>query len=402
MCGITGFIDLWSARTKVERSERGRRLDQMCQIIRHRGPDDQGVFVKEGVALGMRRLSIIDLAGGHQPISGEDGSATIVFNGEIYNFRELQPQLEGRGHVFRSRSDTEAIVHAYEEYGSTCVDHLRGMFAFAIWDDREKRLLIARDRAGEKPLYYTLTPTGTLVFGSELKSVLEHPAVRRETSAESLDAYFSLGYVPDPLSIFKDIRKLPPGHFLIFSNGRVELKQYWDFTYETNGHRRSEEDYLEELRELLDEAVRIRLVADVPLGAFLSGGVDSSTVVALMARNMDQPVKTFSIGFLDDSYNELKYARLAAKRFGTDHHEFFVTPEICDIVDELAWHFDEPFADSSAIPTYMVSKLAREHVKVILSGDGGDELFAGYTRYVVERKRGAFSHLPGLLRKGVM
>ena len=402
MCGIAGFIDLWDTKDVRDRSSRAQILDNMCEVIRYRGPDDSGSLLKDGVALGMRRLSIIDLVGGQQPISGEDGSATIVFNGEIYNFRELQPQLEARGHVFRTRSDTEAIVHAYEEYGTACVDHLRGMFAFAIWDDTRKKLVIARDRAGEKPLYYTLTPTGTLVFGSELKSVLEHPGVKRETSAESLDAYFSLGYVPDPLSIFKDIKKLPPGHLLTFSNGRLEIRQYWDFTYETNGHQRKAEDYLEELRELLDEAVRIRLVSDVPLGAFLSGGVDSSTVVGLMARHMGQPVKTFSIGFLEDSYNELKYARLAAKRFGTDHHEFFVTPEICNIVDELAWHFDEPFADSSAIPTYIVSKLAREHVTVVLSGDGGDELFAGYTRYATERRRRKYGLLPRRFRRGLM
>src|SRR5436190_21665322 len=342
MCGIAGFIDLWDQRSSRGHEERAEILANMCEVIRYRGPDDSGSLLKDGVALGMRRLSIIDLAGGHQPISGEDGSATVVFNGEIYNFQELQPKLEGSGHKFRTRSDTEAIVHAYEQYGTACVDHLRGMFAFAIWDDKRKSLFIARDRAGEKPLYYTLTSTGTLVFGSELKSLLEDPGVRRETSSESLDAYFSLGYVPDPLSIFKDIKKLPPGHFLTFSNGRVEIKQYWDFTYESNGHRRKEEDYLEELRELLDEAVRMRLVADVPLGAFLSGGVDSSTVVGLMARHSSHPVKTFSIGFREDSYNELKYARLAAQKFATEHHEFIVTPEICDVVDDLVWHFDEP------------------------------------------------------------
>lgn len=402
MCGIAGFIDLWDKRAPRSRDERKAILENMCDVIRYRGPDDSGSLLNDGVALGMRRLSIIDLAGGHQPISGEDGLATVVFNGEIYNFLELQPQLEERGHKFRTRSDTEAIVHAYEEYGTACVDYLRGMFAFALWDDRNRRLFMARDRAGEKPLYYTLTPTGTLVFGSELKSLLEHPGIKRETSAESLDAYFSLGYVPDPLSIFGDIKKLPPGHFLIFSNGRIEIKQYWDFTYESNGDRLREDDYLEGLRSLLDEAVKIRLVSDVPLGAFLSGGIDSSTVVALMASHMGQPVKTFSIGFLEDSYNELKYARLTAKKFGTEHHEFFVTPEICDVVDELTWHFDEPFADSSAIPTYMVSKLAREHVTVVLSGDGGDELFAGYTRYVTERKRRKYGLLPRRFRQGLM
>jgi len=402
MCGIAGFIDFWDHHSTLDGEERRAILANMCEVIRYRGPDDEGSLLKEGVALGMRRLSIIDLAGGHQPISGEDGSVTIVFNGEIYNFQELQERLESLGHKFRTRSDTEAIVHAYEQYGTACVDHLRGMFAFAIWDAKRQSLLIARDRAGEKPLYYTLTPTGTLVFGSELKSVLEHPDVSRTTSAESLDAYFSLGYVPDPLSIFEDIKKLPPGHLLTFTNGKMQVREYWDFTYETNSHHRREEDYLEELRALLDEAVRIRLVSDVPLGAFLSGGVDSSTVVAFMARHMNQPVKTFSIGFLEDSYSELRYARQAAKKFGTDHHEFFVTPEICNVVDELAWHFDEPFADSSAIPTYVVSKLAREHVTVVLSGDGGDELFAGYTRYVTERKRRKFGLLPRRLRQGLM
>jgi len=378
MCGIAGFIDLWDTRAVCDASERALILDRMCQIIRHRGPDDQGTMVKDGVALGMRRLSIIDLAGGHQPMSGEDVSFTIVFNCEIYNFLELKPQLEARGHRFQTHSDTEAIVHAYEEFGDSCVNHLRGMFAFAIWDERARKLFVARDRAGKKPLYYTVTPQGTLVFGSELKSLLEHPDVEREINLQALDAYFTLGYVPDPLSIFRDIHKLPPGHHLTFANGRVIVRQYWDFTFEPAQSRR-EEDYLEELRTLLDDAVRLRLISDVPLGAFLSGGIDSSTVVGLMARHMDQPVKTFSIGFHEDSYNELKYARLTAKKFGTDHHEFFVTPDICEIVDELAWHFDEPFADSSAIPTYMVSKLAREHVTVVLSVDGGDELFAGYT-----------------------
>jgi len=400
MCGITGFVDLWS--TKGSPTEPSRVLDVMCRVIQHRGPDDQGVFIKDGVALGMRRLSIIDLAGGQQPISGEDGSATIVFNGEIYNFLELKHQLEARGHVFKTHSDTEAIVHAYEEYGTSCVDYLRGMFAFAIWDDKAQKLFIARDRVGKKPLYYTVTPDGSFVFGSELKSLLQHPNVLRETDPEALDAYLTLGYVPDPLSIFRSIHKLPPGHHLSFAKGEVRVSEYWDFGFTTPAEGRSEDECLEELRALLDESVRLRLVSDVPLGAFLSGGIDSSTVVALMARHMGQPVKTFSIGFHEDSYNELEYARLTAKKYGTDHHEFFVTPEICSIVDELAWHFDEPFADSSAIPTYMVSKLARDHVTVVLSGDGGDELFAGYTRYLVDRDRSAFARMPGLLRKGLM
>src|SRR5918912_1279809 len=360
-------------------------------------------MVKGRAALGMRRLSIIDLAGGHQPISNEDGTVWIVFNGEIYNYRDLQRELEARGHKFQTNSDTESIVHAYEEYGEACVKYLRGMFAFALWDERRQKLSIARDRAGKKPLYYTETAQGTFVFGSELKSLLQHPQVPREIDREALDAYLTFGYVPDPLSIFRGVRKLPPGHQLMLEDGKLCVEQYWDFAYETPTLETSrEEDYLEELRALLDESVHMHLVSDVPLGAFLSGGIDSSTVVGLMARHTRQPVKTFSIGFHEDSFNELKYARVAAKHFGTDHHEFIVTPEICDVVDELAWHFDEPFADSSAIPTYVVSKLARQHVTVVLSGDGGDELFAGYTRYATDKRRSRFSHLPGLLRRKVM
>jgi asparagine synthase (glutamine-hydrolysing) len=401
MCGIAGFIDLWDSGERRAVEERAETLDRMCRVITHRGPDDQGTLIKPGVALGMRRLAIIDLVSGHQPISGEDGSVTIVFNGEIYNFQEIKPKLEARGHIFKTHSDTEAIVHAYEEYGPGCLKELRGMFAFAIWDDKQRTLFVARDRVGKKPLYYTITPSGTFVFGSELKSLLEHPDVERELDPKAVDAYFTLGYVPDPLSIFRNIHKLPPGHYLTFTNGRVDVQQYWDFEFR-EGPQRSKADYLDELRELLDESVRLRLISDVPLGAFLSGGIDSSTVVGLMARHTSQPVKTFSIGFHEDSYNELEFARLTAKKFGTDHHEFFVTPDICAVVDELVWHFDEPFADSSAIPTYMVSKLARDHVTVVLSGDGGDELFGGYTRYVVERKRGGFKRLPKPLREGLM
>ena len=401
MCGIAGFI---TQDKFPDEHESTLVLDRMCRRIAHRGPDDQGMTVSGPVALGMRRLSIIDLAGGRQPMSGCAGAMTIVFNGEIYNYRELQRELEQRGHQFKTNSDTETILHAYEEYGSACVESLRGMFAFAMWDKRRQELFIARDRAGKKPLYYTVTPRGTLIFGSELKSLREHPEFRGELSTEALDAYLTFGYVPDPLTIFRDVHKLPPGHHLTFSAGRLLVEQYWDFPYSEPQTQpaQSEEECLEELRALLDEAVRLRLVADVPLGAFLSGGVDSSTVVGLMARHTNQPVKTFSIGFHEDSYNELKYARVAAKHFGTDHHEFVITPDICEVVDELVWHFDEPFADSSAIPTYMVSKLAREHVKVVLSGDGGDEVFGGYTRYALDRRRSGFANLPRVLRHGLM
>ncbi|HEU4597997.1 MAG TPA: asparagine synthase (glutamine-hydrolyzing) [Pyrinomonadaceae bacterium] len=398
MCGIAGFVGDVDALAGGERRD---VLERMCRVIAHRGPDDQGTLVEGGAALGMRRLSIIDLAGGHQPLSGCDPSLSIVFNGEIYNYRELRRELEARGHAFKTDSDTETIVHAFEEYGPSCVEHLRGMFAFALWDARRRSLFVARDRVGKKPLYYTVTARGTLVFGSELKSLLVHPEVEREIDPSALDAYLTYGYIPDPLSIFRGVEKLPPGCHLTFADGRTHVEQYWDFRFEESKERR-EEDYLDELRALLDESVRIRLVADVPLGAFLSGGVDSSTVVGLMARHTERPVKTFSIGFNEDSYNELKYARVAAKHFGTEHHEFVVTPDICAVVDELVWHFDEPFADSSSIPTYMVSKLAREHVKVVLSGDGGDELFAGYTRYVIDRRRSGFARLPRFVREGLM
>ncbi|HEY1403739.1 MAG TPA: asparagine synthase (glutamine-hydrolyzing), partial [Pyrinomonadaceae bacterium] len=367
MCGIAGFIET----NRTGEGDPSLVLDRMCRVISHRGPDDQGTLVEGGVALGMRRLSIIDLAGGRQPISGCDGAVTIVFNGEIYNYRELQQELEARGHRFQTHSDTETIVHAYEEYGAACVERLRGMFAFAIWDARERKLFLARDRVGKKPLYYALTPPGTLVFGSELKSLLEHPEIAREVNPQAVDAYLTFGYVPDPLCILSGVNKLPPGHHLTYApGGRLALTQYWDFPFAAHAEPerpRPEQEYVEELRALLDEAVRVRLVADVPLGAFLSGGVDSSAVVGLMARHTGRPVKTFSIGFHEDSYDELKYARIAAKHFATDHHEFIVTPDICHIADELAWHFDEPFADSSAVPTYMVSKLAREHVTVALS-----------------------------------
>ncbi|HEY6806507.1 MAG TPA: asparagine synthase (glutamine-hydrolyzing) [Pyrinomonadaceae bacterium] len=400
MCGIAGFIDLQSS-TSLSAERRGEVLDRMCRVISHRGPDDQGTMLEPGVALGMRRLSIIDVAGGHQPISGENGDVTIVFNGEIYNYRDLVPELEQLGHTFRTRSDTEAIVHAYEQFGPECVSRLRGMFAFAIWDKRSRELFIARDRVGKKPLYYSLLPNGALIFGSELKCLLEHPEVKTEVNLEAVDAYFTLGYVPDPLSIFVNINKLPPGHYLIFKDGKVKVEQYWDFKFDRVASI-TEEECAAEVRRLLDESVKIRLVSEVPLGAFLSGGVDSSTVVGLMAGHMSQPVKTFSIGFNEDSYSELKFARLTAEKFGTDHHEFFVTPEICDVVDDLVRHFDEPFADSSAIPTFMVSKLARQHVTVALSGDGGDELFAGYTRYAIEKKREVFAKVPAFLRQGIM
>ncbi|MBL8191716.1 MAG: asparagine synthase (glutamine-hydrolyzing) [Acidobacteria bacterium] len=383
-------------------SESQQLAKRMCDVITHRGPDDAGYYVEGGVAIGMRRLSIIDIASGHQPISNEDGSVWIVFNGEIYNFAELRADLIARGHQFKTHSDTETIVHLYEEEGERCVERLRGMFGFAIWDRRENKLFLARDRAGKKPVHYTMVGE-TLVFGSEIKSLLQFPGVERRANVEAISDYLSFGYVPDPQTAFRGIHKLPPGHTMTFRDGRVTTRQYWNFQFDqTEQSPREERFYVERLRELIAESVRIRLVSEVPLGAFLSGGVDSSTVVAMMARAMDQPVKTFSIGFSEASFDELNYARLTAERYRTDHHEFIVTPDVCRLVEEIIWHHDEPFADASSIPTYVVSKMAREFVTVILSGDGGDELFAGYERYLIHQARNRFERIPRWFRRGVM
>ncbi|HEV8193019.1 MAG TPA: asparagine synthase (glutamine-hydrolyzing), partial [Ktedonobacterales bacterium] len=376
MCGIAGFIDAQRSRDEAE-----QLIDGMCKIIRHRGPDDQGTWVGEGVALGMRRLSIIDLAGGHQPIFNEDGSILVVFNGEIYNFHELQRELRARGHRFATNCDTEAIVHAYEEYGDECVKHLRGMFTFAVWDNKRRRLLAARDRFGKKPLNYYWDGQ-RLVFGSEIKSLLL-AGLPREMNPSALDEYLVYGYVPAPHTLFEGVLKLPAGHILIYQDGRVSTQRYWDLPF-TPTCTDDEETAVERTRALLREAVEVRLMSEVPLGAFLSGGIDSSIVVALMSELMDQPVKTFSIGFEDDAFNELPYAREVARYFGTDHHEFFVRPELVSVLPELLWAYDEPFADASMLPTYYVSKLAREFVTVALSGDGGDEIFGGYTSYARE------------------
>jgi asparagine synthase (glutamine-hydrolysing) len=399
MCGIAGFISK-NAETPV--AEREFKLGKMCGVITHRGPDEQGTAVEGRAALGMRRLSIIDIKSGQQPIYNETGTKLIVFNGEIYNFRELKKTLEQRGHRFKTNSDTETILHAYEEYGADCLKHLRGMFAFAIWDKSDESLFIARDRVGKKPLFYALTQKGNFVFGSELKVLLEHGEISREIDYSALDAYLSFGYVPEEFCIFKDVKKLEPGSFLIFANGAVKTEKYWNFDYSTVTETKTEAEYIEGLREKIKEAVRVRLISEVPLGAFLSGGVDSSAIVAMMSQLLETPVKTFSIGFNEDSFNELKYARIAAKHFGTEHHEFIVTPDLVNSIDELVWHFDEPFADPSSLPTFMVSKMARDFVTVVLSGDGGDELFAGYTRYVVDGKRKGLGALPGSVRRNLL
>ncbi|MBO0861802.1 MAG: asparagine synthase (glutamine-hydrolyzing), partial [Chloracidobacterium sp.] len=400
MCGIAGII----GTDQIDNAETRDLILRMLGVVEHRGPDDEGHLVETGVGIGMRRLAIIDLATGRQPISNEDGSIWVVFNGEIYNYRELRELLLARGHKLRTRTDTETIAHLYEDEGERCVERLRGMFAFAVWDRRERSLLLARDRVGKKPLHYAMAGR-SLVFGSEIKSLLQHPGVKREINLRAISDFLSFGYVPDPVTAFAGVSKLPPGHTLKFKDGIIRASAYWDFDYSNNsddsgGQEASEEHYTERLRDLIAESVRLRLESDVPLGAFLSGGIDSSLVVAMMAREMK--VKTFSIGFSDAGFDELRYARIAARHFGADHHEFVVTPDICRLVDEIVWHHDEPFADVSSVPTYVVSKMARQHVTVALSGDGGDEVFGGYERYVVDRRRERYERIPALLRRGLL
>src|SRR5256886_5782141 len=387
MCGIAGIVS--GAHEEIDSTT----IHQMCQSMVHRGPDDEGIFVKKGAGLGMRRLSIIDLPGGHQPLFNEDRSVWIVFNGEIYNFRELRVELERKGHRFSTNSDTEVIVHLYEDLGSDCVQKLRGMFGFAIYDERRQRLFLARDRLGIKPLHYALSD-GRLLFGSEIKAILAAAPELTSVDQRALWQYMYFGYIPDPATAFHSIHKLLPGHLLEFERGEIRIRKYWDLPEFGTHPPRSEEECLEEMEHRLAEAVRIRLIADVPLGALLSGGVDSSTVVALMARASSAPVKTFSIGFGHAEFNEAGYARTVAERFGTDHHELMVEPDISATLDHLCRGLEEPFGDSSMIPTYYVSRLARQHVTVALSGDGGDELFAGYDRYIVNWKRRHYELIP--------
>jgi asparagine synthase (glutamine-hydrolysing) len=396
MCGIAGFVDESAfAAPQTPRLQRGADaalVRSMCDVIRHRGPDDDGYYVAPGVGLGMRRLSIIDLATGRQPIHNEDRTVWVVFNGEIYNYRDLRAELERHGHRFYTSSDTETIVHAYEQWGEDLFVRLRGMFGIAIWDTRARRLLLGRDRAGIKPLFYCRSGR-RLYFGSEVKSLLEAPSVDRSIDAASLDFYLSYLYTPPNQSIFESIVKLPPGHFLSWDSRTLAVQQYWALDpHET--FRGSEEDAIRQLRAVLADAVRSHMVSDVPLGAFLSGGVDSSAVVGLMAEASPRPVKTFSIGFDEPRFDELQYARQVARHFGTDHHEFVVRPDACAILDDLIWHLDEPFGDCSAIPTWYVSEIARRHVTVVLSGDGGDELFGGYDRYLPHANVTWFDRLP--------
>jgi asparagine synthase (glutamine-hydrolysing) len=398
MCGIAGLID---TRGQPVAASLVRRL---CGTLVHRGPDDEGYYLSGSVALGQRRLAILDLAGGRQPMSNEDATVWVTFNGEIYNFEELRQRLEGLGHRFATRSDTEVIVHAYEQYGPACVKEFRGMFAFALWDQPKQTLLLARDRVGKKPLFYTEVD-GQWVFASELQALLQHPGLAREVDWAALDDYLTYGYVPAPKTIFRGVHKLPPAHWLTLKlhpdgNGgpEVHVERYWQLAYEPKV-RLSEADAADGLLEVLREAVRLRMIADVPLGALLSGGIDSSIVVALMSQLSDRPVKTFSIGFDDQEFNELPHARRAAERFGTEHHELIVRPNALEVLPTLVRHYGEPYADSSAIPSYYVAKLTREHVKVALNGDGGDECFAGYERYAGGLAADRYGRIPAAVRR---
>jgi asparagine synthase (glutamine-hydrolysing) len=375
----------------------------MNAALAHRGPDGEGVYVKGPVGLGHRRLAIIDLSeDARQPMANEDGSVMIIFNGEIYNFTELRKELEEKGHVFRSRSDTEVIIHLYEEMGPECVKRLRGMFAFAIWDENKQRLLLARDRAGEKPLYY-YNDSSQIIFGSEIVALLQDRSLPVEPDLRAIWQYLHLEFIPSPLSGFQGIYKLPPAHYLIVANGMVHIERYWALDYLTKVHPvTSEEELSEMLVAELREAVRMRLISDVPLGAFLSGGIDSSVIVALMAQCVDTPIKTFSISFEGNWYNEAPFARLVARELGIDHHEYKVTPNAVEVLPKLIEHYGGPFADPAAIPTYYLSKLAREHVTVALSGDGGDENFAGYGHYPTLKRAEVSRLLPGAARRFMM
>ena len=393
MCGICGIVDY-----RGEASDFERRLPAMVRTLHHRGPDQSGTWTEARAGLGHARLSIIDLSDGRQPLSNEDGTVWITYNGEVYNFKDLREELLAKGHTFRTRTDTEVIVHLYEQEGIDCVKRLRGMFAFGIWDARRQTMYLVRDQIGIKPLYYTVLG-GRLIFGSEIKAILAHGGVPREVREDALSDYLTFLYVPAPKSMFRDIWKLEAGYWLRFDAQGLHKQEYWDLprAEPLAGDRHRIE---QELVERLAESVRLQLVSDVPLGAFLSGGVDSSAVVAMMSRAGQQPVVTTSIGFDEEAYSELPFARRVAERYRTQHHEEIVRPQATEVVETLAWHYDEPFADYSAVPTYYVSKAARQHVTVALSGDGGDENFAGYRRYrfdLVERRiRGV---LPAWLRR---
>ena len=392
MCGIAGQVRVDGGRIAPE------LLQRMCAAIEHRGPDARGEFIADGVALGIQRLRVIDLETGDQPISNEDGTVVVVLNGEIYNYRELRNELESKGHRFATNGDTETIVHLYEEHGKDCVRHLHGMFAFALWDARRRQLLIGRDRVGKKPLYYALDGE-RLSFASELQALLEDETVSREVDPAAVDSYLAYGYVPAPATAFRAVGKLPPAHTLVWRDGRVDLDRYWSLDYGTKLAGLSEDEACERIRSAVRAATRRRMVADVPLGAFLSGGIDSSTVVAAMAEASSSPVKTFSIGFDRQPFDELAHARRIAELFETEHHEFVVRPAAVEVLPRIVRHHGEPFADSSAIPSYYLAEMTRRHVTVALNGDGGDEAFGGYSRYVANSLAGRIDRVPLGIRR---
>lgn len=391
MCGICGKI-YFDLQMNVD----AHLIHSMCEVIKYRGPDESGYYVERNVGLGHRRLSIIDLSTGQQPMCNARKDIWVVYNGEVYNFLELREDLQKRGYTFLSMSDTEVIIHLYDEYGASCVNYLRGMFAFALWDNRNQRLFLARDRVGQKPLFYTVQDDAFL-FASEIKSLLQDNTVKRELNLEAMYHYLTYQYVPPPNTMFKNIYKLPPAHTLLCEKGRITLKRYWDLRYVPKVQM-NEEEITERLSHLLQESVKLRMISDVPLGAFLSGGIDSSLVVAMMSQFSSQPVKTFSIGFKEKAFNELPYSRLVAERYHTDHQEFIVEPNAVDVLPKLVWHFDEPFGDYSAIPTYYLSEMTSQHVKVALNGDGGDESFAGYERYLEYKIVQYYRKLPQKIR----
>jgi len=394
MCGIAGQARADGTPVAAE------TIARMCAAQEHRGPDQRGVHVGPGVGLGIQRLRIIDLATGDQPVANEDGSVTVVLNGEIYNYAELRRELRRSGHRLQTKGDTETIAHLYEEHGVECVERLHGMFAFALWDSRRRRLLIARDRVGKKPLFYNLRGGG-LSFASELRALLQDPEVPRELDAQAIDAYLAYGYIPAPLSVFRGVAKLPPAHRLVYEQGTARIERYWQLDYSRKRRVGDERELHEEVRASLRTAVRRRLDADVPVGAFLSGGIDSSAVVAAMAEQSPHPVKTFSIGFADEDFDELPRARLVAERFSTDHHELVVEPDAVSTLPKLVRHYGEPFGDHSALACFHLAELAREHVTVALNGDGGDESFAGYQRYSSNLLAARLEALPAGLRSGI-
>jgi len=392
MCGIAGRYN-FRTRRPVDRAG----IVGMCDLIAHRGPDEAGAFVDGPVGLGHRRLSIIDLTPtGRQPMTSASGLTTIVFNGEIYNFLDLRRDLEARGHRFRGHSDTEVLLSAYEEFGIECLSKLRGMFAFAVWDARDRSLFIARDRIGKKPLHYRVDGDG-IAFASEAKAFFAEPSFSASPNLEAISHYLTYQYVPSPHSAFEGVSKLPPGSYLLVRDGTVSTHRYWRLRY-TPKQRITEDDAAREVLTRLTEAVRLRMISDVPLGAFLSGGIDSSAVVALMAQVSSGPVKTYSIGFEEKDYDELPFARLVAQRYATDHHEFIVRPDAAAIIPALAWQYDEPYADESAVPSYYLSQLTRQHVTVALNGDGGDESFCGYSRYLPDARLERFDRIPSWVR----